>query len=252
MTNRNFEQEWIEAGYPKGMGSAKFLPPPNRDFIRVYHLTPTVHGISSISLRRLKVTRFSDANDPFELMALNTNEREIGRLVRGFKRSQNRALGLLCFCQNWTHPLLWSHYAGKHEGICLGFDVKRGKDVQEVCYEEKRLRMVKGKLSIPENMKEKLLRTKYGGWQYEKELRRFVDLSKTKREHGLYFQPFDEDLRLKEVILGVRNNHSLETIRTLTAATNPEAFVFKVRLERRSFRIVGDGRYRPAVPIKSA
>ena len=102
----------------------------------------------------------------------------------------------------------------------------------------------------PENMKEKLLRTKYGGWEYEKEIRRFVDLSKTKQEHGLHFQLFDEDIGLKEVILGVRNNHSLKAIRTLTAATNPEAVVFKVRLERRSFPIVGDGRYQPTIPIK--
>ena len=252
MTSRNFEQEWIDAGYPKGMGSAKFLPPPPIDCVRVYHFTPAIHGISSVSLRRLKVTRFSDANDPFELMALNTNARQVGKLVSGFKRSQNKELALLCFSRNWTHPLLWSHYAGKHEGICLGFDIKPGTDVQEVQYEEKRLRMRKDEPSIPVNMKDKLLKTKYGGWAYEEEIRKFVDLSKTLQEHGLHFQSFDDDLRLKEVILGERNSHSLEAIRALTAATNPEAVVFKARLERRSFRIVGDGRYKPALPMDSA
>jgi len=113
MTKRYYEQEWRDAGYPKGMGSAKFLPPPDRNFLRAYHLTSAEHGISSISLRRLKFARFSEANDPFELMALNSHKREIRQLLRRFKASQNSKMGLLCFSKNWTDPLLWSHYATK-------------------------------------------------------------------------------------------------------------------------------------------
>ena len=119
------EMELMRLGYPKGMGSAKFLPPPDRDFIRAYHLTSAEHGISGISLSRLKVARFSEVNDPFELMALNSHNREIRRLLRRFKVSQNSKTGLLCFSGNWTNPLLWSHYANKHKGICLGFDLRQ-------------------------------------------------------------------------------------------------------------------------------
>lgn len=32
--------------------------------------------------------------------------------------------GLLCFCETWQSPLLWNHYADRHKGICLGFDVR--------------------------------------------------------------------------------------------------------------------------------
>jgi len=39
-----------------------------------------------------------------------TKERLIGKL------------GLLCFSRNWHNPVLWSHYADKHRGICPGFD----------------------------------------------------------------------------------------------------------------------------------
>jgi hypothetical protein len=95
MVKHNYEEEWENTGYPKGMGSAKFLPPPDRNFLRAYHLTSAAYGISNISLRRLKVTRFSGANDPFELMALNSHEREIRQLLERFKASKNSKMGLL-------------------------------------------------------------------------------------------------------------------------------------------------------------
>lgn len=87
------------------------------------------------------------------------------------------------------------------------------------------------------------------GWNYEQERRKIVDLSKAKKEEGLYFLPFGEDLRLKEVILGVRNNLPLEAVQKLTKNTNPDAVVFKTRLARRFFQIVRDGRYKLEVPI---
>jgi hypothetical protein len=30
---------------------------------------------------------------------------------------------MLCFSRDWHNPVQWSHYADKHRGICLGFDV---------------------------------------------------------------------------------------------------------------------------------
>jgi len=253
MTNHDYEHAWRDAGYPKQMGSAKFLPPPDPKFVRAYYLTSAEHGINSISLCRLKVARFSDANDPFELLAFNTHKHEIHRLLRRFKTKQNNKMGMLCFSENWTDPLLWSHYASKHEGICLGFDLWRGDEVQKVAYEKKRPRLEVGTdqdaQSIGSGVQNPLLRTKFSGWEYEQELRRFVDLSKTKKEKGLYFLPFDKDLRLREVILGERNECSLDATRALAKSTNPEAVVFKTRLERRDFRIVGDGRYPPEITM---
>jgi hypothetical protein len=250
MAKRGDEMEWV--GYPPGMGSAKFLPPPDPDFVRVYHMTRADYGKNSIQDCRLKVARFADVNDPFELMAANSHMPEIRRLMRRFKDAKNRTTGLLCFSANWTNPLLWSHYADKHKGICLGLDLRRGSEGQEVQYRRTRPWVDLGKcqdpLSIPVDIQDLLLRTKFSDWKYEQERRKFVDLSKAKKEGELYFLPFDEDLRLKEVILGVRNDLSLEDVRQVTKATNPGAVVFKTRLEYRGFRIVGHGRYRPEIP----
>jgi len=254
MTKRDYEMEWMGLGYRKGMGSAKFLPPPDRNFVRAYHLTSAEHGISSISLRRLKVARFSEVNDPFELMALNFHKREIRQLVRRFKDSHNSKTGLLCFSANWTNPVLWSHYATRHEGICLGFDLRREK-VQEVLYKDKRLPPElndKDPLAIPKTLQNLLLLTKSRHYQYEEEFRVFLELSGANREQGLYFRPFDKDLRLAEVILGPRNGLSLPAIRELTDTTNRGAVVFRARLAFRSFDVVGDGRYPPEISSDAA
>lgn len=252
MKKLEYEQEWKRAGYPKGMGSASVVPPPSHEFVRAYHLTSAEHGISSISLRRLKVARFSEVNDPFELLALNFHEPRMRRLVRRFKDSHNSTTGLLCFSANWTDPVLWSHYATRHKGICLGFDLRRANEVQTVLYEQKRLRMKLGPnedpRSIPKDLQDRLLRTKSSRWEYEQELRKFIDLSKAQKEQGLYFWSFDNDLRLKEVILGQQNDLPLLAVRRLVAATNSSAVVFKARLAFRSFDIMRDGRYLPEKP----
>ncbi len=252
--NDDNDAEWSALGYPKEMGSAKFgLPPPDHSLVRAYHLTSAEHGISSISLNRLKVSCFSEVNDPFELKALNSHKREIRELLRRMD-SEVRNTGLLCFSANWTNPLLWSHYASNHKGICLGFDLKRS-EVQCVVYKRKRQRLRSSSDADPlsiSSVRNLLLRTKFIGWKYEQECRRFVDLSKAKQEGKLHFSPFDEGLCLKEVILGERNDLCLEAIRTLTKATNPGAVVFKTRLERRGFRIVGDGDYPPQIPNGAA
>jgi len=249
----HYESEWRALGYPRGMGSSKFLPPPPKDVVRAYHLTTSDHAISNVSLNRLKVTRFSEANDPFELEALNCHKREIRQLVRAFKNTHDNKMGLLCFSANWTNPLLWSHYAGNHTGICLGFDLPR-RDAECVVYKRKRPRLEHGPgtASISAEIKFLLLRTKFIGWKYEQECRKFVDLSRAIQEKNLYFWPFGVDLSLREVILGERNNLSPDAVRKMVSITNPNCVIFKTRLERRDFRIVGDGDYPPHVPIAAA
>jgi hypothetical protein len=37
--------------------------------MRVYNLVGATHGVNNLAMRRLKVSRFSRLNDPFELLA---------------------------------------------------------------------------------------------------------------------------------------------------------------------------------------
>lgn len=234
--------EWKAAGYPEGMGSAiACRPPQDVDIQRVYHLTTAEHGISDIALGRLKVARFSDLNDPFELLAANFREREVRKVVRGFKEAFGARTGLLCFSRNWTEPLLWSHYGARHRGICLGFNIPRAQ-LEEVDYQDDRLRAEldanADPLQLPQDLQQALRLTKYRRWEYECELRRFVPLEEATQEGRLYFVHFGPDLELAEVILGSECELALEDVRKTVACRYPRVVVFKTRLEFKGFHIV--------------
>ena len=122
--------------------------------------------------------------------------------------------------------MLWSHYGAKHHGICLGFDLRRST-VETVTYADKRLRQTlsddKSPDTIPVAIRDEIARTKSSDWQYEQELRVLVDLSDANPEENLYFWPFNEDLRLAEVILGPRCDQKLGDVRSqVTTICRPE------------------------------
>lgn len=239
-----YRSEWVAAGYKSDMGSAiACRPPKGRDVRRVYHLTSAEYAISNIALGRLKVSRFSDLNDPFELLGLNFREKTTRNVVRDFKDAYDAHTGLLCFSGDWAEPVLWSHYAAKHRGICLGFNVS-SNFLQKVQYEDGRILAELGSnpdlANIDPDLQESLLRTKSSGWQYEDEYRRFVRLTDAFKEGRLYFLPFGPDLELAEVVLGPLCAHSLQSVRQLVTSRYPAALTYKTRLAFKSFKVVPD------------
>src|SRR5690242_7534716 len=85
-----YRQDWINLGYKSDMGSAIAVRPPPREFLRVYHLTTAELAISNIGLGRLKVARFADLNDPFELIALDVLESDVRHKAEKFKTNVMR------------------------------------------------------------------------------------------------------------------------------------------------------------------
>jgi len=239
--NNALRDEWVAAGYRHDMGSAAIGSPPPSDKIRLYHLTPLQHALSNITKSRLKVSRLSDLNDPFELMGLNALHGQVRRLVREFKGTFDSQTGLLCFSEDWTSPVMWSHYAAKHQGICLGFDVQR-MSVEKVDYETKRLLPELAESEMPfgltDELKARLQRTKCHEWSYEQEWRKLVPLNEATTEGDLQFHPFDESLQLAEVILGPNCETSLDDVRTLVLQQYPQAHTFCARLAWQHFKVV--------------
>jgi Protein of unknown function (DUF2971) len=241
--NQALRKEWAAAGYRRNMGSAAVVPPPPKDFIRVYHITSAEFGVSSVGLGRMKVARFLDLNDPFELMAMNFRERKGRKLIREFKNIYDSHTGLLCFSADWTNPVLWSHYGSRHRGICLGFDLRRSL-AREVRYADERILTKLGDgpnpLSLDEELQEALLCTKFRHWHYEEEVRVFVALKDAIKEGQLHFYAFDSNLQLTEVILGPQCPLSLDAVRRLTRVQHPHAVTFKARLAFKFFKVVPD------------
>lgn len=247
--HHHYRQKWIEAGYKSDMGSAiACCPPGSRDLIRVYHLTSAEHGISNIALGRLKVARFSDLNDPFELLGMNLRESNMRNALRGFKKSYGEHTGLLCFSEDWAEPVMWSHYASKHRGICLGFDISRDC-LQKVAYQDDRIRAGLGDTPSPTELEPELqshlLCTKSRGWSYEVEQRMLVPLELATTEGPLHFSSFAPHMLLTEVILGPLCNLPLLEIRRLVTSLYPAAVTYQSRLAFKSFKVVPDERTVP-------
>lgn len=177
--------------------------------MQLFHFTSTEYALQAIRNRRLKVARIDELNDPFELLAPVSERREHRIVVNRWKRQMSERFGMICLSARWRHPLQWGHYADKHKGICLGFEVLREQHFRKVEYVRKRPNITElgaGDLGgMNKGTMERLLFLKFSAWRYEAEFRAFVDLKKQDSESGLYFGSFAPALRLNRVIVGHRS-----------------------------------------------
>jgi hypothetical protein len=218
--------------------------------MRVYNLTASQFGLSNIALRRLKVARFHDLNDPFEMMAVDVANRALRVGMSAKKKQIHSREGLLCFSEDWRSPLIWSHYAEKHKGLALGFDVPDNLLI--------RVRYQGGmhKISVApgstdqktiDRLLDRLRYTKFDGWKYEAEVRQFFPLNTLDEQSGLYFVPFSETLVLREVVLGPRCDLPIDSIRDLVEPFSQKVYVRRSRIAFKKFAVVEDRRFRSKV-----
>ncbi len=203
--------------------------------MRVYHFLSADHALDDISKRRIKIAQFQDLNDPFELLGANLSDRTMRKAFRVFKKEMEQSYGILCFSRTKKNPVLWSHYADKHKGMCLGFDV-RDKTLEEVKYTSRRL-VFKSERDLTKGTAIKLLSTKYQGWSYENEIRSFLDLDEKDKRNGLYFADFSDGIKLKEVLVGPECKVKKKEIMARLHGY-PSVRVIKTRLAFTKFSVV--------------
>jgi hypothetical protein len=187
---------------------------------RLYHFTEAKHALDDLRNRRLKIAQFDDLNDPFELKSVNLCDPVHARAFdgaedfEGYKATMARRFGVLCFSEDKADVLQWAHYADRHKGICLGFDVtgSQGKFG--------RVQYVAERFPFPEKpdlaFSWKLLSTKFKAWEYEREWRVFLELKEgiwnERAGRVLYFADFGPELVLREVILGAAGKKSISDV----------------------------------------
>lgn len=235
-------ERWKKAGYRTDMGSAAIGLPPPQPYRRLYHLSKECRALSNLRAGRLKVTRLFEANDPFELMALNFRDKRIRSAVTEYRTDLNSEHGLLCFSEDWTSPLLWSIYAENHKGICLGFDVLE-EFVEKVTYRDNRIKAelndeTGDPFALSADQQNALHHTKCHEWKYEQERRRFLSLGEATRDGDLHFWPWGNEVRLAEVILGHHCQRELPPLRSEVKERYPTAYVFSARLAWQRFKVV--------------
>ena len=207
--------------------------------MRVYNLTGAQFAISNLALRRVKVARFKDLNDPFELLGVNLGDKKLRKAFRDTKEDLDRKVGLISFSRSWKSPLLWGHYAEKHTGMALGFDVP-DELLMPAIYADKLsdFKLDKNTGRPAKGVVEALIRTKFRDWTYEDEVRLFIQLNEDRLESGLYFEHFSDQLQLREVVLGPKCALPLSGIRKLISDCQPEVSVIQARIAFTRFEVL--------------
>jgi hypothetical protein len=183
----------------------------------LYYFTNEQWALHNIALKHLKVSDINKLNDPYEFTGYVA---DTDYLKNPFKKMVSDKYGIICFSKTFESPLMWAHYADKHKGVCLKFEV-REDDCFDITYPESMGKFVEDKLKNRSlafklavlcncglTLKDliKILTTKFSEWSYEKETRVFIPLNDKKDlENELQYENFNEGLQLKQVILGINN-----------------------------------------------
>lgn len=203
----------------------------------VYYLTSANFALSNIALKRVKISRLIDLNDPFELLGPDISARETRKKFTLLRKEINENYGVICFSKSWENPVLWSHYGDKHRGICLGIDIPNSS-LNEITYIGERY-----EFEFKKTEYKKLLLTKYKAWQYENELRKIINIKKNihlQSEDGLYFFPLVGKYELKEVILGPRCAIEPSSMNNLVTQLYSDVEIIVSRLAFSSYKVVKD------------
>lgn len=215
---------------------------------RLFYFTSTNYGISDLSLKRLKISRFHQLNDPFELLAAELLDHRDRNALSKFKEEVGNDKGIICFSESWSNPLLWGHYAEKHSGMALGFDVSRDNlfqvnyttDRAKIEFDENARKIVNGN-----QVMKRLLSTKFVDWKYEEEWRMLAELKPTSQEGENYFEEFSSDLVLCEVILGLKCDLSVSSVRKLLKDELTSVKVLRAKMDSSEFKIIEDPSAQP-------
>lgn len=229
--------------------------------MRLYHFINEQYGLQALLKKCLKLARISQLNDPFDMMGVDLSNADFRQAMEKEARYSDEKYGILCFSEIWDNPVLWAHYAGNHKGLCLGFDISVDREgLAKMVYRKKPISADKYVSAIHalhkkseverkdflesrewqkfmDKFMSETLRTKFSHWSYEKEWRIFLDLNKLSKEtNGLYYLSFNESLKLKEVIIGLRSNLTPEEIKDTFRVPD----VFKVRKHDSKFAMIKD------------
>ena len=211
----------------------------DQNTIRLYYYTGKQWGLKSLWEKRLKIARYQELNDPFELAPFDLSKKASRTLWdRQVERILANGHGLICFSEDWRSLQMWSHYGEKHTGLCLGFDVD-GEFAAPMTYIDQLLPdptdQGRELRSATSEILEAALRYKSSVWRHEKEWRLRVPLPQS--IDGLCFKKFDDHMHLREVIIGPKC--SLTPADVVEAVVNPpmDVEIFQARTAFGSFEM---------------
>lgn len=130
-------------------------------------------------------------------------------ILRMLEEDTKKSIRILSLTSIYDNSTMWSHYAGGHEGVCIGFRVKEENIfglALEVQYREPPIYYTLAKM---DKMTEEAIMTKTSEWSQEKEWRVIV-ANYTNPSATMKFLPF-EAKDIAELIFGVRVNDDIKS-----------------------------------------
>ena len=181
--------------------------------VRLHRYMHARWALQTLETGDLRVGRLSELNDPFEfrpaLPYVNPafSHQEVDEFLGFLVRKFDFNMGIICFSEEISDPVLWSHYADSHRGISLGFDVLRDDHLWPMIYPDERPTFDVKKFPTmtgheAKEMVRRILAAKAPSWGYEKESRVFVDLATARTDGTHYFHKIPPDC-LVQVVLGI-------------------------------------------------
>jgi hypothetical protein len=214
--------------------------------MRVYYMTSMEIATTYIfPEQRMKVSRFQDLNDPFELGCHDTSAKMDRLRHIQFSNTANMLYGLISFSDNWKSPVMWAHYANKNQGVCLGFDIDPDY-IGHVKYTESRLvrPYIANDLKLIQTLAEMFFH-KALEWSYERELRAIVSIDPSKS--GVFHIPFSKTFQLREIVIGARSKLSPTSLSKAIVTRGVPVTIKKSRAARGVFEMVENKRYKGVV-----
>jgi len=210
------------------------------DAMRLFYMTSQHIGEVILREKRLKQSRISEMNDPFELLGASIGERDARWVFKILHAHWTRSYGVICFSDNWKSPVMWAHYAEKHHGLCFGFDVPN-ELASEVRYEPARLNIIDRKkrlMGVDQEAVNTLLVTKFKEWSYEHEWRVFGSLQDRDPVTKHHYIDFGPTLQLRDVVIGARCRLSIAAVAKLVGKIENPVTVRKARASFTRFEII--------------
>jgi len=214
----------------------------------LYYMTTAKWAEVILKEQRLKLSRFHEANDPFELNLIDSRDHGRRAIAKMIERYYTERTGMICFGATWDNPMMWAHYADKHSGICLGFEVE-DQLVSTMNYTDQKIDVDLGpnlpKHGLSADLLHKILTTKSTAWASEQERRTLAQLTTPDPTNGLYYTDFGPQIQLHAVIIGHRCAWTAAKAVELVGEVTAPVRIWKVRPAFGRFAMVEQRQFRP-------
>ena len=169
------------------------------------------------------------------LNKLLRNKAKVMSIFNDMINEQKENVRVSCFSKTESEILMWSHYANKHGGLCIGFEKVGFKELTDVTLVEinylEEFKPYDFQIDATEAIKG-WLTTKSNKWKYEMEVR----LLNVQKRDIISFEP----KLVKEVIFGLKVNKKIinQTVRNLIKEGYNHTEFYAMEKEENHFRLI--------------